>query len=360
MSEPAKALALSRDDRRTLETWVNAHGTSQQIAVRAQLILCAADGVANSAIADELGITRPTVLQWRKRFEHEGVDALTRIKPGRGRKPQISQARIKQIIHDTLHSKPQGATHWSRRSMAKRHGVGATTIQKIWDAHGLQPHRVKTFKLSSDPKFVEKLTDIVGLYMNPPDKAAVICVDEKSQIQALDRTQPGLPMKKGRCGTMTHDYKRHGTTSLFAALNVLDGTVIGECYERHRHQEFLKFLRRLERAFPKRKVLHLIVDNYGTHNHPNVKAWLEKHRRFHLHFTPTSSSWLNLIERWFAELTNKAIRRNAFTSVADLVEAIDQFIDANNDDPKPFVWTATVEKILQKVTKCKAILSTQH
>jgi transposase len=244
--------------------------------------------------------------------------------------------------------------------MAKRHGVGATFIQKIWDAHGLQPHRVKTFKLSNDPKFIEKLTDIVGLYLNPPDKAAVICVDEKSQIQALDRTQPGLPMKKGRCGTMTHDYKRHGTTSLFAALNVLDGTVIGECYERHRHQEFLKFLRRLDREFAKRKVLHLIVDNYGTHNHPNVKAWLEKHRRFHLHFTPTSSSWLNLIERWFAELTNKAIRRNAFASVAELIEAIDEFVDANNDDPKPFVWTANVERILRKVTQCKAILKTQH
>ena len=360
MSQAAKALALSREDRSTLESWVNAHNTPQQIALRAQLILCAADGIANSAIAGELGISRPTVLQWRKRFEREGVDGLTRIKPGRGRKPQISAAKIEAIIHDTLHSKPKGATHWSRRTMAKRHGVCATTIQKIWDAHGLQPQRVKTFKLSNDPKFVEKLTDIVGLYMNPPDRAAVICVDEKSQIQALDRTQPGLPMKKGRCGTMTHDYKRHGTTSLFAALNVLDGTVIGECYERHRHQEFLKFLRRLDREFPKRKVLHLIVDNYGTHNHPNVKAWLEKHRRFRLHFTPTSSSWLNLIERWFAELTNKAIRRNAFASVADLIETIDQFIEANNDDPKPFVWTASVEQILRKVSKCKAILNTQH
>lgn len=360
MSQAAKALVLSGEDRGTLESWVNAHSTPQQIALRAQLILCAADGVANSVIADELGITRPTVLQWRKRFEGEGVDALTRIKPGRGRKPQIKQAKIKAIIHDTLHSKPKGATHWSCRTMAKQHGVGATTIQKIWDAHGLQPHRVKTFKLSNDPKFIEKLTDIVGLYMNPPDKAAVICVDEKSQIQALDRTQPGLPMKKGRCGTMTHDYKRHGTTSLFAALNVLDGTVIGQCYERHRHQEFLKFLRRLDREFPKRKVLHLIVDNYGTHNHPNVQAWLRKHRRFHLHFTPTSSSWLNLIERWFAELTNKAIRRNAFSSVADLIETIDQFIDAHNDNPKPFVWTANVEQIVRKVTKCKAILGTQQ
>lgn len=360
MSKAAQALVLSRRDRGTLETWVNAHRTPQQIALRAQLILCAADGVANSTIANELGITRPTVLQWRQRFEREGVDALTRIKPGRGRKPQISQATSKAILHDTLHNKPKGATHWSCRTLAKRHGVGATTIQKIWDAHGLQPHRVKTFKLSNDPQFIEKLTDIVGLYLNPPDKTAVICVDEKSQIQALDRTQPGLPMKKGRCGTLTHDYKRHGTTSLFAALNVLDGTVIGECYERHRHQEFLKFLRRLDREFPNRKVLQLIVDNYGTHNHPNVKAWLEKHRRFQLHFTPTSASWLNLIERWFAELTNKAIRRNAFASVAELIAAIDDFVNANNDDPKPFVWTASVERILRKVTKCQAILKTQH
>lgn len=360
MSVAAKALRLAREDRSTLGTWVNAHSTPQQIALRAQIILCAADGVANSTIAEKLGISRPTVLQWRARFEREGVDALTHIKPGRGRKPEISQAKIKAIIDDTLRSNPKGATHWSCRSMAKRHDVGATFIQKVWDAHGLQPHRIETFKLSNDPLFVEKLTDIVGLYLNPPDKAAVICVDEKSQIQALDRTQPGLPMKKGRCGTMTHDYKRHGTTSLFAALNVLDGTVIGECYERHRHQEFLKFLRRLNRELPKRKVLHLIVDNYGTHKHPNVKAWLEKHPQFQLHFTPTSSSWLNLIERWFTELTNKAIRRNAFTSVTDLIDTIYQFVDANNDDPKPFTWTANVEEILRKVTKRKAILRTEQ
>lgn len=360
MSQAAEALSLSAEDRATLEHWVNAHSTAQQIALRAQIILCAADGIANSLIAEQLGISRPTVLQWRKRFDSEGVDALTRIRPGRGRKPEISRKKVEAIIHDTLHTKPEGATHWSRRTMAKHHGVGATTIQKIWDAHGLQPHRVKTFKLSSDPKFIDKLTDIVGLYLNPPDKAAVICVDEKSQIQALDRTQPGLPMKKGRCGTMTHDYKRHGTTSLFAALDVLSGKVVGECYERHRHQEFLKFLRRLDRAFPKPKTLHLILDNYGTHNHPNVKAWLTKHPRFKLHFTPTSSSWLNLIERWFAELTNKRLRRGAFVSVDDLVSAIKEFVRAHNDDPKPFVWTANVEQILRKVEKCKVILGTQH
>lgn len=358
MNHAADALELTPQDRETLESWVNAHNTPQQISLRAQVILLAADGMANARIAEELGFSRPTVLQWRKRFEHGSIDALTRIKPGRGRKPEISREQIEAIINDTLHTKPKGATHWSRRTMAKHHGVSATTIQKIWDAHGLQPHRVKTFKLSNDPKFIEKLTDIVGLYLNPPDQAAVICVDEKSQIQALDRTQPGLPMKKGRCGTRTHDYKRNGTTSLFAALDVLSGQVIGECYERHRHQEFLKFLRRLDREFPKQKPLHLILDNYGTHNHPNVKAWLEKHPRFHLHFTPTSSSWLNLIERWFAELTNKRIRRGAFASVEDLVAAIEEFVEVHNTDSKPFVWTATVDKIIRKVNKCKVILNT--
>ena len=360
MNHAAEALRLSAEDRSTLEAWVQAHKTPQQLALRAQIVLYAAEGMANSAIAKQLNISRPTVLQWRQRFAAEGVDALTRIKPGRGRKPQISRETIEAIIDDTLNTTPEGETHWSCRSMAKRYGLSHTAIQKIWDAHGLQPHRVKTFKLSNDPQFIDKLTDVVGLYMNPPDKAVVICVDEKSQIQALDRTQPGLPMKKGRCGTMTHDYKRHGTTTLFAALNVLDGTVIGECYERHRHQEFLKFLRRLDREFPRRKELHLILDNYGTHNHPNVRAWLEKHPRFNLHFTPTSSSWLNLIERWFAELTNKAIRRGAFGSVDDLIDAINEFLRAHNADPKPFVWTASIEQILNKVGKCKAILATEH
>ena len=244
--------------------------------------------------------------------------------------------------------------------MAQAQGVSPATVQRIWDAHGLQPHRIKTFKLSRDRQFIEKLTDVVGLYLNPPDKALVLCVDEKSQIQALDRTQPGLPMKKGRCGTMTHDYKRNGTTTLFAALNVLEGTVVGECYQRHRHQEFLKFLRRLDREFPKDKPLHLILDNYGTHKHPNVTAWLDKHPRFELHFIPTSSSWLNLVERWFRELSDKQIRRGVFHSVADLEATIDAFLDANNENPKPFVWTASVESILEKVSKCKVILETHH
>jgi transposase len=263
-------------------------------------------------------------------------------------------------VEATLHTKPEAATHWSVRSMAQVQGISPATVQRIWDAHGLEPHRTRRFKLSRDKQFVEKLTDVVGLYLNPPDKAVVLCVDEKSQIQALNRTQPGLPLKKGRCGTMTHDYKRNGTTTLFAALNVLEGTVIGECKARHRHQEFLQFLRRLDREFPLVLDLHLIADNYGTHKHPRVKSWLARHRRFHLHFTPTSSSWLNLVERWFGKLTEKRIRRGSFFSVKQLVQAIEEYLEENNRQPKPFIWTASVRKILEKVNRCKAILETLH
>ena len=244
--------------------------------------------------------------------------------------------------------------------MAKAAKVSPASIQRIWNAHGLKPHRVDTFKLSTDPKFIEKLTDVVGVYLNPPDKAVVLCVDEKSQIQALDRTQPGLPMKPGRAGTMTHDYKRHGVTSLFAALDVLEGKVIGQCYGHHRHQEFLRFLRRLDEAYPRKLKLHLILDNYGTHNHSTVKTWLATHPRFVLHFTPTGSSWLNLVERWFRELTDKQIRRGAFGSVAELIRAIREFIAAYNRDPKPFVWTATAQSIIDKVSRCKATMETLH
>ena len=360
MNKPAPPLPLSNLDREVLEGWLRRHNTAQQIAQRARIVLYAADGWSNTDIATELGVSRPTVIEWRKRFQAEGVDALTRIRSGRGRKPRISAKKIRAIVEATLHHKPKGATHWSCRTMAKAHNVSAATVQRIWDAHGLQPHRSETFKLSRDPQFIEKLTDIVGLYLNPPDQAAVLCMDEKSQIQALDRTQPGLPMKKGRCGTMTHDYKRHGTTSLFAALNVLDGKVVGACYERHRHQEFLKFLRRLDREFPRKLALHLILDNYGTHKHPKVKAWLEKHPRFHVHFTPTSASWLNLIERWFGELTDKQLRRGVFRSVPELTRTIRRYIETNNAEPKPFIWTASVDSILAKVSKCKAILETVH
>jgi len=360
MWQSAEAIAVSAEQRSVLEAWLRAHSTPQSIALRANIILLAGEGLSNSQIALQCGTSRPTVLLWRERFERGGTIALTETRKGRGRKPKISAKKIQQIVEATLHTKPKAATHWSCRTMAKAQGVSPATVQRIWDAHGLQPHRVKTFKLSRDPKFVEKLTDVVGLYLNPPDKAVVLCVDEKSQIQALDRTQPGLPMKKGRCGTMTHDYKRNGTTTLFAALNVLEGTVIGECLPRHRHQEFLKFLRRLDREFPKGLELHLILDNYGTHTHEAVKRWLAKHQRFHLHFTPTGSSWLNLVERWFRDLTGKRIRRGVFRSVKELVQAIAEYLENHNEDPKPFVWTASVDAILRKVGRCKAVFETQH
>ena len=360
MWDSAAAIEVSPDQRRILDAWVRAGSTPQSVALRSRIILLAVEGLSNRQIARQLGTSRPTVLLWRERFQQGGTDALTQIEKGRGRKRKISAKKVKQIVDATLQTKPKAATHWSCRTMAKDQGVSSATVQRIWDAHGLQPHRVKTFKLSRDPQFVEKLTDVVGLYLNPPDKAVVLCVDEKSQIQALDRTQPGLPMKKGRCGTMTHDYKRNGTTTLFAALDMLEGKVIGQCLPRHRHQEFLKFLRRLDRAFPKNLDLHLIVDNYGTHKHENVQHWLAKHSRFHLHFTPTGSSWLNLVERWFREITGKRIRRGVFHSVKELIGAIDEYLDNYNQDPRPFVWTASVDAILQKVGRCKAVLETLH
>ena len=351
---------LSEEQRALLERWAAAQKTPQSIAVRARIVLAASAGESNSQIARTLGVSRPTVILWRRRFADGGAQALTETKPGRGRKPAISAATIKAIVQATTQTKPPGATHWSCRSMAKAQGVSPATVQRIWDAHGLKPHRVKTFKLSNDPRFSEKLTDVVGLYLNPPEKAIVLCVDEKSQIQALDRTQASLPMKKGRAGTMTHDYKRNGTTTLFAALSMLDGSVVGQCLPRHRHQEFLKFLRHLDREFPDERELHLIVDNYRTHKHANVDAWLAKHPRFQLHFIPTSSSWLNLVERWFRELTEKAIRRGVFHSVPELIDAIDAFLAAHNDDPKPFVWTASADAILAKLSRCKAVLETVH
>jgi len=360
MWDSADAVALRPEQRQVLEAWVRARNTPQSIVLRSRIILLAAEGLSNRSIARQLGTSRPTVILWRVRFEEGGTPALTEVEKGRGRRPSISAKKVKQIIDATLQTTPKGMTHWSCRTMAEAQGVSSATVQRIWDAHGLQPHRIKTFKLSRNPQFDEKLTDVVGLYMNPPDKAIVLCLDEKSQIQALDRTQPGLPMKKGRCGTMTHDYKRNGTTTLFAALNVLEGKVIGQCLPRHRHQEFLKFLRQLDREFPKEIQLHLIIDNYATHKHDNVKTWLAKHPRFHLHFIPTSSSWLNLVERWFRELTDKRIRRGSFHNVKELIRAIQEFLDAYNGNPNPFVWTASVDSILKKVRRCKAVSETLH
>ncbi len=358
MASAAAITVVGDEQRAVLERWLAAHKTPQSVVTRARIVLAAAAGESNSQIARELTVSRPTVIMWRERFSQGGPAALAETKPGRGRKPSIPIAKVNAIVAATTQTTPPGETHWSCRSMAKAQGVSPATVQRIWDAHGLKPHRVRTFKLSNDPRFTEKLTDVVGLYLNPPEKAIVLCVDEKSQIQALDRSQASLPMKKGRANTMTHDYKRNGTTTLFAALSVLDGTVVGECLPRHRHQEFLKFLRTLDREFPGDLELHLIVDNYRTHKHANVDRWLAKHPRFQLHFTPTSSSWLNLVERWFRELTEKAIRRGVFHSVPDLIEAIQAFLDAHNDDPKPFVWTASAEAIVEKVNRCKAVLET--
>jgi len=360
MESTASRTSVSAQQRLVLERWVSAHSTPQSVALRARIVLLAAQGSSNSEIARQLFVSRPTVIMWRARFQTGGPAALTEVKPGRGRKRTISAAHVKAIVAATTQTVPPGETHWSCRTMAKAQGVSAATVQRIWDAHGLKPHRTRAFKLSGDPLFSEKLTDVIGLYLNPPERALVLCVDEKSQIQALDRTQPSLPMKRGRAGTMTHDYKRNGTTTLFAALSTLDGSVVGQCLPRHRHQEFLKFLRTLDREFAGELDLHLILDNYQTHKHADVNAWLAKHPRFQLHFTPTSSSWLNLVERWFRELTEKALRRGVFPSVPDLVAAIGAFLEVHNADPRPFVWTASVEAILEKVGRCKAVLETVH
>jgi len=335
---------------------VTAHGTPQQVALHCRIVLAAAAGQTNLTISQDSGINPKTVALWRDRFAKTGLEGLWEIAPGRGRKPTYGAGKIKRIVQATLSTKPKGMTQWSCRQMAQAQGVSKSTVSNIWRSHQLKPHRTKRFKLSRDPLFLEKLTDVVGLYLNPPDQALVLCVDEKSQIQALDRTQPGLPMKKGRLGTMTHDYKRNGTTCLFAALEVLQGKVIGQCYSRHRHQEFLKFLRRLDVEFPGEVALHLVMDNYGTHKHPKVQGWLKRHPRFVPHFVPTSSSWLNLVERWFGELTAKAVRRGSFASVVDLEAAIAQFLEAWNESPNPFVWTATVESIQAKLTRCRQTL----
>jgi transposase len=356
MPRRAMQITLSESDSQELNRWVSAHRTPQQVAQRCRIILGAAKGGRDKDIAGTMQINYKTVALWRQRFLNEGPDCLWEVAAGRGRKPQLSVEKIEEVVKTTLQTKPAGATHWSCRTMAEKQGVSKSTINRVWQSHGIQPHRIKQFKLSRDPRFLEKLTDVVGLYLNPPEKALVLCVDEKSQIQALDRTQPGLPLKKGRCGTMTHDYKRNGTTTLFAALEVVQGKVIGQCYARHRHQEFLKFLKRIDAEFPVEIKLHVVMDNYGTHKHPRVQSWLQRHPRFVPHFIPTSSSWLNLVERWFGELTGKRIRRGTFISVDDLVAAIDEYLGAWNTNPKPFVWTATVDSIVEKLYRCKQTL----
>ena len=315
--------------------------------------MLAAEGLSNRTIGSELGIDFKSAMRWRNRFLGERFDGIERERPGRGRKRVIEAEVVQEVVQTTLQAKPENATHWSVRSLAKVSGLGKSTIHRIWKAHGLKPHRVETFKLSTDPDFEAKLVDIVGLYLNPPEHAIVLCADEKSQIQALDRTQPGLPMKPGRCGTMTHDYKRNGTTTLFAALSTLDGQVIGECMPRHRHQEWLKFLKLIDRKTPKDLDLHIICDNYRTHKHAEVQKWLEKHPRFHIHFTPTGSSWLNMVERYFRDITENQIRRGVFRSVEDLERTIQTAIDQHNKAPRPYIWTAEAKDILAKVIRAR-------
>ena len=352
----ARPITLESADRLELERWVAAHGTPQQVTQRCQIILAAADGRQDQAIAEDLQLNFKTVARWRGRCRKEGVDSLWEVAAGRGRKPTYSGAKVAAVIERTLQSKPPGATHWSCRTMAQAQRLSKATGNRIWQSHRIKPPRTASFKLSGDPRFLEKLTDVVGLYLNPPAKALVLCLDEKSQIQALDRTQPGLPLKRGRCGTMTRDYQRPGPTTLFAALELAEGKVVGECHARQRHPEFLKFLQRLDEEFPEDLKLHVVMDHYGTHKHPRGQRWLERHPRFIPHFIPTSSSWLNRVERWFGELTGKRIRRGVFVSVADLQQAMAAFLAAWKADPQPFVWTATVAAIVEKLGRCRQTL----
>ncbi len=356
----AEQIILTPKEEETINRWVHGKSFPLRLVQRAKIIQLAAQGIFNHDIASQLGISRPTVQLWRERFLSFRLQGLEKDAPRPGRLPRISQKKVTAIVNTTLHTKPPAATHWSTRSMAKAYGVSNATVQRIWKEYNLKPHLVKTFKLSRDKRFIEKLYDIVGLYLNPPDKAIVFCVDEKSQIQALERTQPLLPLRPGIPARQTYDYKRNGTTTLFAALNMLDGTVIGDCMPRHRHQEFIRFLQLINAKTPLDLDIHLIVDNYGTHKHPRVLAWLKRHPRFHLHFTPTSCSWLNMIERWFSEITSKRIRRGSFKNVKELIAAIKQYIDSHNQNPKVFVWTASVESIMRKISKCKDLLETGH
>lgn len=356
----APPVCLSPDQKTLLTKAAKGTSVSVRFSQRAKIVLLAAQGNQDIDIAQALGVTRQLASRWRKRFIELGIDGLKKDAPRSGRKKEISSQKIRSIVRKTTEQKPPNATHWSTRTMAEAAGVSEKTVRRIWKAHGLKPHLNRTFKLSNDKQFAEKLEDIVGLYLSPPEHALVLSCDEKSQIQALDRTQPGLPMKKGRAGTMTHDYKRNGTTTLFAALNTLDGTVIGSQMKRHRHQEWLKFLRLIDQRTPADKELHLIVDNYSTHKHAKVKNWLARHPRFHIHFTPTSASWLNMVERFFRDLTDKQIRRGVFKNVSQLTQRIDEYIKQHNQNPNPFIWTAKATDILEKVKRARAKLDKLH
>ena len=351
---------VTADDRARLKAIVADRNRPQKHVWRASIILLTGEGLGTVAIQRRTGKSKTCVWRWQERFMHEGVDGLLRDKTRPARKAPLAQATIDHVVALTQGQPPGETTHWTAAAMAAAAGISISSVQRIWRAHGLQPHRVRQFKLSKDPAFVAKLRDVVGLYVDPPAQAIVLSVDEKSQIQALDRSQPGLPMKKGRCGTMTHDYKRHGTTTLFAALNVLDGTVIGRNMQRHRHQEFIRFLNAIERDVPSGKAIHAIVDNYATHKHPKVKAWLERHPRWTFHFTPTSASWLNAVEGFFAKLTRRRLKRGVFRSVHDLQRAINRFVAETNDDPKPFVWTADPDQIIAAVRRGHQVLDSIH
>jgi len=360
MPLPIRRTRLRRGDRAKLEQLIRSRTAPQRVVERGRIILGSAEGASGSEICRDVGVSRPTVTRWLNRYDTGGIDALTTDRPRSGRPRTVTPELEAEIVDKTLHEKPPNGTHWSTRIMAAEVGLDPSTVWRIWKAHGLKPHKVDYFKLSTDPRFVEKLRDVVGLYLDPPERAVVFAFDEKSQIQALDRTQPGLPLKKGRAGTMTFDYKRHGTTTLFAALDVATGEIQHECMSRHRHQEFLRFMKQVEKSVDPELDLHFILDNYATHKHPKVKAWLEKHPRVHFHFIPTSSSWLNLVERFFSELSTRQLKRLAVTSVAELIEAITAYIETRNQDPKPFVWTASVDHILRKVNKANEILASLH
>lgn len=352
----APAIELSSESRLELEKLSRRRTTPVRVVQRSRIILLAADGMQNEQIAEQLGVAPRMAALWRSRFVQLGVPGLMKDAPRPGRTPAIRPDRVAEVIARTTQSSPDGATHWSRSRMAREMGISDSSVGRIWRAHGLKPHRVESFKVSNDPKFAEKLDAIVGLYLNPPEHALVLSVDEKSQIQALDRTQPGLPMKKGRGATMTHDYKRNGTTTLFAALDTATGEVYGLCQQRHRHQEWLHFLRMIDQTISAEKEIYLICDNYATHKHPRVQRWLLKHKRFHVRFTPTSVSWLNMIERFFRDLTANRIRRGVFQDLEQFITAIGNYIDHHNSNPKPFIWTAKASDILQKVTRARAVI----
>jgi len=361
MGKPIRVTRLRHGDRATLERLVRSRTAPQRLVERAKIVLASADGMCGKAICQHVGVSRPLVQRWLNRYDAEGLPGIQADRPRPGRPRRITPEREAGIVRRTLETEPPAGTHWSTRLMAAEMGVHQTTISRIWRTHGLQPHRVEYFKLSKDPQFVEKLRDVVGLYMNPPERAVVFSVDEKSQVQALDRTQPGLPLKKGRAGTMTHDYKRHGTTTLFAALDVATGEVVHDCLPRHRHQEYLRFMRKVVRSVEPDLDIHVIpTGRDATHKHPKVKRWLDRHLQVHFHFVPTSASWLNLVERFFSELTTRQLQRLAVSSLDELIAAITHYIEHRNKEPQPFVWTATVERILMKVNKANNTLASLH